>query len=363
MSYLKKIFTNGMVLNASDMNDLVNDIESRQLLSAMTPPLVSVTDGAYINLSLVNQEITSYCIDKYLVEGLKEITAFGQLGPVAVCTWTTKDDVRTQACVGGNVDNTNSKKTNVSITLQVPADAKYFELSYCNQIPHGVKVLSPSPSMQFAGKKIGIIGDSIAADKPGFFGTLINELNATSSCNAAVGGWGFSELNSEVGLYRQVQHLDDDIDLCIVWAGTNDFGHNQPIGDNYYTETDGEKVPIVNTTTVYGGINKLIEVLHDKYQHIPIVFCTPLYRIAGHTSRQKNDIGLYLDAYIEAIRDVANFYSIPVFNSGAMTGLDPHNNYLNETYFDDGIHPNEAGNEVIGKALAKFINNSLYLAT
>ena len=57
----------------------------------------------------------------------------------------------------------------------------------------------------------------------------------------------------------------------------------------------------------------------------------------------------------------ADFYSIPVFEAGVMTNLDPHNQYIYTNYLPDGLHPNAAGHTIIGKAMAKFINNNLYL--
>ena len=355
----------------------------------------SVQNQAFIDSSLATNTTTggyTVCqILKYPVTVGETIRVVCTSASLCYSCWTSADGTRTKA-FGGTMASYD-----IDAEYEVPSGAAYFELSCRNDSgdpavykkssdPTAVVVqLQNQLKGQFKGKKIGIIGDSIAvgerlgsSDK-NFITVFAESVGASGVKNAAIGGWDYCDQDNH-GIYRQVDglsgtstSLDGDEDLVIIFAGTNDYGHESPLGKAWTLEehSEGNKIKKATTdtyaTTFCGGIHKTVETLWAKYGYVPIVMCTPLHRnypstSAGYpdTSHWANNEGLYIDDYIEAIEKVASFYGIPVFNSYRLTGLYPMNAALNEKYFADGIHPNAAGHKVLGEALANFVKQ-LYL--
>lgn len=348
----------------------------------------SIQNKAFIDSSLnVNTTTSGYAvcqIIRYKVTPGSTIHVICTSASLCYSVWIDEDDNRTVA-FGGTMSSYKIDNDYV-----VPDNAVYFDLCCRNDSgTPSVSSLSTDSSTialeiqnqlkgQFRGKKIGIIGDSIAVGEKlnsgdkNFITVFAESVGASEVSNAAIGGWDYCDKDSH-GIYRQIESLDGDEDLIIIFAGTNDFGHQMPLGEPW-TETEhdkGNKIKTATTdtyaTTFCGGIHKVVETINEKYEYIPIVICTPLHRnypstSAGYpdNSHWSNSESLYIDDYIEAIEKVASFYGIPVFNAYRLTGLYPINATQNSKYFADGIHPNADGHKVIGEGLALFIKN-IYL--
>ena len=64
-----------------------------------------------------------------------------------------------------------------------------------------------------------------------------------------------------------------------------------------------------------------------------------------------------LKDYVQAVRDVCEYYSVPVldlFACGELCGNTPE---WYKEYMPDGIHPNEKGHRIIADKLGKFLEN------
>lgn len=355
---------------------------------------VSTQDGAFLNSSGVVDTTTdghTVCqIIRYPVTGGSTIHVACTSASLCYSFWVDSNGTRTLAFGG-------SSYINVDMDVDVPDNATYFDLT-CRNDKGSPSVTQESGDVysivvamqnelkgQFRGKKIGIIGDSIAVGEKlnsgdkNFISVFAESVGASGVKNAAIGGWDYCDALSH-GVYRQINGLagtttalDGDEDLIIIFAGTNDFGHASPLGEPWTLtqHSEGNEIKTATTdtfaTTFCGGVHKTVETLYEKYGYIPIVMCTPLHRnypssTTGYpdTSHWANTEGLFIDDYVEAIEKVAGFYGIPVFNSYRLTGLYPINSAQNTKYFADGIHPNAAGHKVIGEGLAKFIK-SLFL--
>ena len=59
--------------------------------------------------------------------------------------------------------------------------------------------------------------------------------------------------------------------------------------------------------------------------------------------------------YVEAIKEVAEFYSIPVIDLYAISTIEPILVNNNTTYTVDGLHPNAAGGERIAKVIYPYL--------
>ncbi|MEG1495279.1 MAG: GDSL-type esterase/lipase family protein [Bacilli bacterium] len=134
---------------------------------------------------------------------------------------------------------------------------------------------------------------------------------------------------------KMLRDLDfNEVDYITILFATNDFGSNQiPIGIN----TDDDE------TTFKGSINKTIKNISEKHPTIKIMFITPFYRNRfitiddGKNSDDfPNELGIYLQEYVDAIKEVCKIHHIPVLDLMDEIGI---NKYNQATYLVDGLHP------------------------
>ena len=146
----------------------------------------------------------------------------------------------------------------------------------------------------------------------------------------------------------RAEEMDPSADIVIVFGGTNDFGHGTaPIG------TFEDREP----TTFYGAAHWLYSFLKRTYPSAVIAICTPTHR--RNECCTKGDIKPYhcgtLKRYVDIIREVAEYYSLPVIDLFAMSGIQPAIDEQRERYMPDGLHPNDAGHEILAERIANFL--------
>ena len=146
----------------------------------------------------------------------------------------------------------------------------------------------------------------------------------------------------------RVEGMDPEADVIVVFGGTNDFGHGDaPLG----TMADREE------TSFYGSLHCLYRSLLTKYPTAEIVIMTPLHR--GGEENPINNWGIRnvtnLAGYVQAIREVAEYYAIPVLDLYSMGGLTPELTILRERYMPDQLHPSDAGHARIAARLEGFL--------
>lgn len=56
-------------------------------------------------------------------------------------------------------------------------------------------------------------------------------------------------------------------------------------------------------------------------------------------------------------KETARYYSLPVLDLYAVSGIQPEVNIIREMYMPDGLHPNDAGAEIIAKRLMGFLKS------
>ena len=64
-----------------------------------------------------------------------------------------------------------------------------------------------------------------------------------------------------------------------------------------------------------------------------------------------------LRGYVDAIIEIAAFYSIPVLDLFRVSGIQSRVPELKERYIPDGLHPNDAGHVILTNKIAQFIKN------
>ena len=145
--------------------------------------------------------------------------------------------------------------------------------------------------------------------------------------------------------------MDPDADIVVIFGGTNDYGHGDaPIG------SPSDRTP----DTFYGALHTLYTSLIEKYPEAVIVILTPLHRCVEEDprgeGRRTQAIGT-LKEYVNIIREVAEFYSLPVIDLYANSGLQPRVPVIKEKYMPDGLHPNDAGHRILALKIAHFLEN------
>lgn len=208
--------------------------------------------------------------------------------------------------------------------------------------------------MKLDGLKINFIGDSItegvgtSSAQMIYHSQLKRNANLQDVRNYGISGTRFAKQQKIDGVAlsfsERFQEMTDDADIVVVFGGTNDFGHGDaPIG--CFHDKD--------ITTFYGACHYLLSGLIKKYLGKPIVVMTPLHRLG---EMQRNDSNnCILKDYVDIIREVAEYYSLPILDLYANSGIQPEIGEIKEMYMPDGIHPNDNGHTIIADKLRKFL--------
>ena len=111
--------------------------------------------------------------------------------------------------------------------------------------------------------------------------------------------------------------------------------------------------------TFYGACHYLFTELIKKYLGKQIVIMTPLHRTGELLPSREKPVedGLVLKDYVNAVREVAEYYALPVLDLFATSALQPDIPEIKEYYMPDGLHPNDNGHAVIANKLKKFLEN------
>ena len=176
---------------------------------------------------------------------------------------------------------------------------------------------------------------------------------------------------------RLKEEHGDGFDAITIFIGTNDFIDDIPLGEWYdskptlvnkalgYPANDYllvKRTPSMDEGTLKGRINIAISGLKQMFPEKQIVILTPVHRAfatfgSGNIQPDEsypNRLGLYIHDYVEAIKETANVWSIPVIDLNALCGLNPmleeHVRYFANPE-TDRLHPNAKGHERIARTL------------
>ena len=232
-----------------------------------------------------------------------------------------------------------------------------------------------TPNSQWQGKRVAYLGDSMT-DKRRVGTTCVyweylNELMGITPSVYGISG------NQWDGVYRQALKLHEEkgtaVDAIFIFAGTNDYSHGTPIG-KFFTETirqtnhNGASVmlkyrtPIFNDSTFCGRINKVMSYLKNNYPQQQIVILTPIHRGFAQFSDKNvqpdenyaNELGLYVDTYIDVLKQAASYWAVPLIDLYSTSGLyplaDAQSQYFNNKE-TDRLHPNAVGDYRLAKTI------------
>ena len=149
---------------------------------------------------------------------------------------------------------------------------------------------------------------------------------------------------NENAICRRYNTINSNADLIIVAGGTNDWGHNVPMGS------------ISDTTDVgfYGALDVLIKGIISTYPNAKLIFITPFHRDyssgAYDPDTNQNGQGKTLKDYRDAMIVKCEQYGIPCVDGYGMSGINITPS-CKSNFVPDGLHPNPAGHQMIYKNL------------
>ena len=217
--------------------------------------------------------------------------------------------------------------------------------------------------MELKGKKVYFLGDSITqgacvTPENVYHQVMLRKYGLAEARNYGVGGSRFAKQTvkawegepDEWDFCYRAEQMDKDADVVVVFGGTNDFGHGDaPIG----TFDDRER------TTFYGACHQLFSYLMTEYSDAVIVVCTPLHRLREEKTNGDNGQKRYnygnLKRYVEIIREVAEYYSIPVIDFYKNSLIQPNIEINRVKYIPDGLHPNDVGHAIMADRNGNFL--------
>ncbi len=172
----------------------------------------------------------------------------------------------------------------------------------------------------------------------------------------AVEAWVGSAISKEASytdkrFTKRYLSLPADLDLVLVFGGVNDFAQNATYGAITDAPSD------VDGATFYASLHFLCQGLVTRYPDATVVFMTSLPRKYGGETYYDatNSVGKKLIDYVNAIKEVCAFYSIPVLDLYSKSELYPWDAAQVTAYIPDGLHPNAAGHERIANKLTGFL--------
>lgn len=216
--------------------------------------------------------------------------------------------------------------------------------------------------MELKNKRIGFLGDSITeghgvAEPQNIFWNRIAAQTGAKCFGYGIGGTRIAPQHSDQddprwALYfgSRVAQMEENLDVIVVFGGTNDYGHGDaPLG----TPADRDE------STFYGSYHVLLQKLFARYPGAEIVIMTPLHR-TGEENCTYNEFGVRrqtnLEGYVNAIQEIAAYYSVPVLDLFRVGGMNPIIPVQKELFMPDGLHPNDAGHARIAQRLIGFLN-------
>ena len=181
---------------------------------------------------------------------------------------------------------------------------------------------------------------------------------------------------------RQANKLKDehgnDFDAILIFMGTNDYNRGIPLGE-WWDERETmveyghggqakqmvarrQRTPAKTNETYRGRINIALDSLKRMFPDKQIVLLTPIHRSDFHANDKNwqcdesytNRCGLYLDEYVNAVKEAANIWAVPVIDWNASCGLFPliaaHGQYFKDSK-TDLLHPNDKGQQRMARTL------------
>ncbi len=208
--------------------------------------------------------------------------------------------------------------------------------------------------MELKNKKIACLGDSITEGIQDVTYNYVHYLAEMSGAEVANFGVSATRIATRLiphetpswndSFLRRAERITDDYDVIVIFGGTNDYARANPTPLGDMSSTDEH--------TFYGALKILYNKVIAAHPNATVVAVTPLHR------RSEKDYGLegleLLD-YVNAVREVASWYSIPVIDLWNNSGIQAQNLEVMDLFLRDGLHPTRLGAKRIADRIYAFL--------
>jgi len=229
------------------------------------------------------------------------------------------------------------------------------------------------------GKRVAYLGDSITdprnkGSKKKYWSFLQEWLQITPYVYG-VSGRQWNDIPRQAD--KCFEEHGNDVDAIIIFVGTNDFNAGVPLGQWYDERLDSVmagihepkhnvarvcRTPQMNTGTYRGRINIALDHVKRLYPTKQIVVLTPIHRAGFYandknwqpTEQWQNKCGEYVSAYVQASREAADVWAVPVIDWAATGGLFPLMDEQAQYFANsetDRLHPNDTGHQRLARTL------------
>ncbi len=207
--------------------------------------------------------------------------------------------------------------------------------------------------IDFSNISITCLGDSITAatnldsmedyqqySYPTRLGEVLGAKNVT---NLGIGGSSIGRYwdNAFVDRYKDIP---EDTELIIVMGGTND--------GFCATEDEFGNFDDRQANTFIGDLDELMRGLKENYPDAMVVFATPLPNVLQDILKKDKDYLLSQTVFVDAIKQLAKEYEIPVIDLFNSNILNSHDAAVIYNYMPDGVHCNPAGYDILAQHFA-----------
>jgi lysophospholipase L1-like esterase len=200
------------------------------------------------------------------------------------------------------------------------------------------------------GKTWATLGDSITHAN-GYQPIVQEALGFSQVANYGRGGCSMTAggERDEGSTYRVGMGLPEKYDLITIFAGTNDFRLDKPLGAIRQIGVKQDEY------TFIGAYQAVVEHLLTVNPSCRLCLWTPLHRDKdGFDIYSVNAAGYRLEDYVYAIKQLGRIYALPVLDLYMVSGI---NKLTLDTFTSDRLHPNEAGYARIAGIAASFLKD------
>lgn len=213
-------------------------------------------------------------------------------------------------------------------------------------------------------KKVACLGDSITEGDSGE-GSLIDSyvpklkkyIGTTAQNFGKSGALITKKTDDDISFVNRVGAIKGQ-DVVTIFGGINDFQWNAPLG----TMADGADKP----TTFYGALKYVITTLSANNPKAKLMLITPMKTTKFQYHTYDSDGNLMQNAngntqldFVNAIKQVGEYYSIPVLDMYSNSNYSPYlpSQVGHDNFTADGLHPTAHGYERIARTIGHAINN------
>lgn len=209
--------------------------------------------------------------------------------------------------------------------------------------------LVKSSNSSAVNKKWGALGDSLTdigtlgADQKNYVDFVSQELGLEAT-NLGVGGSGYLRANDPDHPDRFYnREISGDYDVITIFGSFNDT--------NVANATIGSQSTINDKSTLWGAVTATLQNIWNANDQTVIGIITPTPWVSKNYQQDiRNGINGTIKCvdYVNALKDIAKYYSIPLLNLFDESNLRPWDESFKNKYFhnQDGIHPLSTGHQL-----------------